>query len=97
MTNREKSSKLAFVASSILAMLSVEGQRGLPFAVVRFDLLNVVGSRPAFLAMPEGVKPFLLASASIPVQICQCVSIKINHLDKMIVVQDGDKFPSIGI
>jgi hypothetical protein len=48
-----KSSKLAPVASSTLARLSVEGQRGRPSPVTRFDLLNEVGSSPARLASPD--------------------------------------------
>jgi hypothetical protein len=48
-----KSSKLAPVASSTLAMLSVVGQRGRPSPVTRFDLLKDVGSSPARLASPD--------------------------------------------
>ena len=43
-TSAVKSSKLAPVASSTLAMLSVVGQRGRPSPVMRFDLLKDVGS-----------------------------------------------------
>src|SRR5262249_35122597 len=49
-TSAVKSSKLAPVASSTLAMLSVVGQRGRPSPVMRFDLLKDVGSSPARLA-----------------------------------------------
>ena len=52
-----KSSKLAPVASSTLARLSVEGQRGRPSPVTRFDLLKEVASRPARLASPEAESP----------------------------------------
>jgi hypothetical protein len=56
-TSWVKSSKVAPVASSTLAMLSVVGQRGRPLPVTRFDLLNDVGSRPARLARPEADRP----------------------------------------
>jgi hypothetical protein len=59
-----KSSKLAPVDSRTLAMLSVEGQRGRPSPVTRFDLLNEVGSRPALLASPDAERPQRRASAS---------------------------------
>ena len=45
------------VASRILAMLSVEGQRGRPSAEARFDLLKVVGSSPARRARPGRRQP----------------------------------------
>ena len=45
------------VAASDLATDSVEGQRARPSGVTRFDLLKVVGSRPAFLARPEADRP----------------------------------------
>ena len=48
---------------------SVDGQRGRPSGVTRLDLLNVVGSRPAFLARPDGVNLARAASRSIAVQI----------------------------
>src|SRR5271167_3183516 len=64
------------VAVSALAIDSVEGQRARPSAVMRFDLLNVVGSSPARLARPDGDKPDRLASPSIADQICACVSIQ---------------------
>ena len=48
-----KSSRLAPVAARILARLSVEGQRSLPLAALRLDLLKVVGSSPASLAKPR--------------------------------------------
>ena len=40
------------VAASDLATDSVEGQRARPSGVMRFDLLKVVGSRPALLGEP---------------------------------------------
>jgi hypothetical protein len=40
-------------AASAFATDSVEGQRACPSGVIRFDLLKVVGSSPAFLARPE--------------------------------------------
>ena len=36
---------------------SVDGQRGRPSGVMRFDLLKVVGSSPAFLARPDAERP----------------------------------------
>ena len=53
---------------------AVEGQRGRPSGVTRLDLLNVVGSRPAFLASPDGVILARAASRSMAVQIWLCVS-----------------------
>src|SRR5215207_3234687 len=69
-----KSSTVVRVAASDLATDSVEGQRGRPSGVMRLDLLNVVGSRPARLARPEADKPAWAASRSIAVQIWLCVS-----------------------
>ncbi len=46
---------VAPVASSTLAIDSVDGQRNRPSGPSRFDLLNEVGSRPARRASPEGV------------------------------------------
>ena len=43
---------------------SVDGQRGRPSGVMRFDLLNVVGSRPDFLASPDGDSPARAARRS---------------------------------
>ena len=57
-----------FVASSTLAMDSVEGQRGLPSLLRRFDLLNAVGLSFAFTASPEVDSPFREASISIAFQ-----------------------------
>ena len=51
-----KVSTLTPVAASALAIDSVEGQRARPSGVMRFDLLKVVGSRPDFLARPDGDK-----------------------------------------
>ena len=51
-----KVSNLVLVACSDLATDSVDGQRGRPSGVTRLDLLKVVGSRPAFLARPDGVQ-----------------------------------------
>ena len=63
------SSRLAPVASSTLATDSVEGQRGRPSGVMRFDLLKVVGSSPAFLASPDGVSLARAARRSMAFQI----------------------------
>src|SRR5262249_378969 len=60
---------LVLVACSALATDSVEGQRGRPSGVTRLDLLNVVGSRPAFLAKPEGVNLARAANRSMAVHI----------------------------
>ena len=45
------------VAASDFATDSVEGQRARPSGVMRFDLLKVVGSSPAFLARPDAREP----------------------------------------
>src|SRR5260370_29762936 len=70
-----KMSTLVLVAVSALATDSVEGQRSRPSGVMRLDLLNEVGSRPAALARPEGERPARAASRSRAVQSCACVSI----------------------
>src|SRR5262245_41088258 len=64
-----KTSNFVLVACSALATDSVEGHRGRPSGVTRLDLLNVVGSRPAFLAKPDGVSLARAASLSMAVQI----------------------------
>src|SRR6266550_4808935 len=64
------------VAVSALATDSVEGQRSRPSAVMRLDLLKVVGSRPARLASPEGDSPERSASRSSAVQIWPWVSMR---------------------
>ncbi len=56
------------VAASALETDSVEGQRSRPSAVMRLDLLKVVGSRPERLASPEGDMPARSASRSSAVQ-----------------------------
>ena len=45
---------LVLVAASDFAIDSVDGQRARPSGVMRFDLLNVVGSRPARLGKAGG-------------------------------------------
>ena len=50
------SSRLTPVACSTFATDSVDGQRRRPSGETRFDLLNVVGSSPAFLASPEALE-----------------------------------------
>ena len=64
------------VAVSALAIDSVEGQRARPSEVMRFDLLNVVGSSPARRASPEADRPARSARRSIADQICAWVSIE---------------------
>src|SRR3954468_18373933 len=64
-----KMSKLTPVAPSALATDSVDGQRARPSGVTRFDLLNVVGSSPDFLARPDGESPATAARRSSAVQI----------------------------
>ena len=51
------------LACRIFEMLSVLGQRSFPSLVIRLLLLNVVGSRPARLAKPEGDIPHWLCEA----------------------------------
>ena len=64
------------VAESALAIDSVDGQRARPSAVMRFDLLKVVGSRPARFASPDADSPARVARRSIADQTCACVSIE---------------------
>ena len=63
------------VAASALLINSVDGQRARPDAVMRFDLLKVVGSSPARRARPEAESPARAARRSIADQTCACVSI----------------------
>ena len=63
------------VACSDFAIDSVEGQRARPCGVMRFDLLNVVGSSPAFLARPDAERPARAASRSTAFQMSAWVSI----------------------
>ena len=63
------------VAASALLIDSVDGQRARPAAVMRFDLLKVVGSSPARRARPEAESPARAARRSIADQTCACVSI----------------------
>ena len=70
-----KVSTLVLVAASALATDSVDGQRWRPSGVMRFDLLKVVGSSPAFLASPEAVSLLRAARRSSAFQIWACVSI----------------------
>src|SRR6185436_8646626 len=69
-----KVSKLTPVAPSAFATDSVDGQRARPSAVMRFDLLKVVGSRPDLFASPDGDKSERSASRSRAVQIWLWVS-----------------------
>src|SRR5688572_14140441 len=69
-----KASKLTPVAASALATDSVDGQRARPSGVTRFDLLNVVGSRPERLASPDADSLARTARRSSAVQIWLCVS-----------------------
>lgn len=57
-------------------MLSVEGQRGFPSRVARFERLNVVGSSPERRASPDAVSPFRAASRSIACQMSAWLSIE---------------------
>src|SRR5436305_922661 len=78
------------VAASALATDSVEGHRSRPSGVTRLDLLNVVGSRPARLASPEGDSPPRSASRSSAVQICAWVSI-LEAFGGLAIAQSGSK------
>src|ERR1700733_11621168 len=62
------------VAVSALAMDSVDGQRARPEAVMRLDLLKVVGSSPARRAKPEADSPARAARRSTADQTCAWVS-----------------------
>jgi hypothetical protein len=73
-----KVSNFVLVACSALATDSVEGHRGRPSGVTRLDLLNVVGSSPAFLARPDGVSLARAASRSMAVQIWLWVSMAMD-------------------
>src|SRR3954468_337052 len=64
-----KVSMLVPVAASAFATDSVDGQRARPSGVMRFDLLNVVGSSPDRLAKPDGDSFARAASRSRAVQI----------------------------
>src|SRR4051794_31717127 len=66
------SSTLDPVASRILWIDSVDGQRCRPSAELRLDLLNDVGSSPALRARPDGLRSWRAASESIASQILSC-------------------------
>lgn len=53
------------VASKILAMLLVDGQRGCPYFDQRLLLLNIVGSSPLSFARPEHETLWAAAKQSI--------------------------------
>ena len=61
------------VASRILAMLFVDGQRGCPYFELRLLLLNVVGSSPLNFAKPEQDIFLENANLSIAVHTSLCV------------------------
>src|SRR6185312_7553866 len=82
------------VAASAFDTDSVEGQRGRPSGVMRLDLLKVVGSRPAFLASPDGDSLARAASRSMAVQIWLCVSMANNRGRQRL---PGPPVPYIGI
>jgi hypothetical protein len=52
----------------------VDGQRLRPSAPIRFDLLKLVGSKPALIAKADKDIPLLSAKFSIPVQISEYVN-----------------------
>ena len=78
-TSAVKASRLAPVAFSTLATLSVLGQRFRPSGMTRFEGLKVVGSSPERLARPEADRPFSAASVSIARQISSCFIDAILH------------------
>ena len=71
-TRAVNDSRLAPVASSTLARLSLLGQRARPSGMRRLLGLNVVASRPARLARPEADRPCSAASVSSARQISSC-------------------------
>ena len=71
-TSAVKASRLAPVASSTFATLSVLGQRARPSGMRRFEGLKVVGSRPERLARPDADRPFSAASVSSARQMSSC-------------------------
>ena len=90
-----KVSTLVPVAASALATDSVEGQRGRPSGVMRFDLLKVVGSSPAFLASPEAVSLARAARRSSAVQIWAWVSMDERRAGR--AVPRGRRIRYVGI
>src|SRR5690606_33397037 len=70
------------VASMILAMDSVDGQRGRPSADCRLDLLKAVESSPARLASAEADREWCAARASIAAQTRSCESIPLSRKGK---------------
>ena len=77
LVRRAKSVNCVSVTARIFEMLSVEGQRGLPSGDMRLDLLNEVGSKPAFFASPEVDNLLFEARASIAAQMSACVNMGI--------------------
>src|SRR6476619_2233886 len=82
-----KMSNLVPAACNALATDSVDGHRCRPSGVTRLDLLNVVGSRPAFLASPDGDSLARAASRSIAVQIWLWFSIVIDAATTVTVIR----------
>src|SRR5262249_19099044 len=91
--NCTRVSILVPVAVSAFATDSVEGQRARPSEVMRFDLLNVVGSSPDFLARPDGESPARAARRSRAVPIWAGVSMGIEAGPNA----RGEFCPNIGI
>src|SRR5262245_53286532 len=87
-----KVSNLVPVACSALATDSVDGHRCRPSGVTRLDLLNVVGSSPAFLASPDGDSLARAASRSIAVQIWLWVSMAIGAGATVTVIRSARNY-----
>src|SRR5215472_13591224 len=79
-TSEANASRLAPVASSTLATLSVLGQRLRPSGIRRLDGLNVVGSSPERRARPEAERPFSAASVSSARQMSSCFIVRDPHV-----------------
>ena len=70
--NLAKSITDVLVADIILAIVPQDGQRGVPSDENFLLLLNVVASRPLFLANPEQLNPLCLAIFSIACHSISC-------------------------
>ena len=79
-----RSSNFECVASSILAMLFVDGHRGCPYFDQRLLLLKVVGSSPLYFASAEQDIFLSLAKQSIAYHTSLCVICLYSLLIKLL-------------
>lgn len=89
------SARSAWVASRILEMDSMDGQRGRPSAAILLEGLNVVGSSPARRARPDGVSRYDGQARSIADHTLSCDNMRALHALEMWL--SGETCPRSGI